>query len=71
VDLIMSNSVSGVSFDCADATEPAQCWADVLGRSVSLRPTADFAAKSDRLTSLGATWVTDVERVGAFDRVAG
>jgi len=117
----MSNSVIGLSIDCADAATLAQFWADVLGRSVSPQPTAefaaidasestqgprlafhqvpeaktvknrlhldlissDFAAESDRLLSLGATHVTDVESGGArwttfrdpegneFDLVAG
>jgi predicted enzyme related to lactoylglutathione lyase len=117
----MSNSVLGLSIDCADAAELAQFWADVLGRQVSPQPTAefaavdagestqgpplafhqvpeaktvknrlhldlissDFAAESDRLVSLGATWVAGVERDGArwttfrdpegneFDLVAG
>jgi predicted enzyme related to lactoylglutathione lyase len=117
----MSNSVIGLSIDCADAAKLAQFWADVLGRQVSPQPTAEFAAidasastqgpplafhqvpeaktvknrlhldlissdyvaESDRLLSLGATRVTDVERGGArwttfrdpegneFDLVAG
>ncbi|WP_328606955.1 VOC family protein [Amycolatopsis sp. NBC_00345] len=117
----MSNSVLGLSIDCADAAGLARFWADVLGRPVSPQPTAefaaiaasepkpgpplafhqvpeaktvknrlhldlisdDFAAESDRLLSLGATRVTDVETGGArwttfrdpegneFDLVAG
>lgn len=117
----MSNSVIGLSIDCADAAKLAQFWADVLGRHVSPQPTAefaaidaseathgpplafhqvpeaktvknrlhldlissDFAAESDRLLSLGASHVTDLERGGArwttfrdpegneFDLVAG
>jgi hypothetical protein len=117
----MSNSVLGLSIDCADAAKLAWFWADVLDRKVSPEPTAefaaidateptqgprlvfhqvpeaktvknrlhldlisgDFAAESDRLLSLGATRVTDVERGSArwttfrdpegneFDLVAG
>jgi hypothetical protein len=40
----MSNSVIGLSIDCADAAKLAQFWADVLGRQVEPRPTAEFAA---------------------------
>lgn len=117
----MSNSVIGLSIDCADAAKLARFWADVFGRPVNPEPTAefaaidatepaqgprlafhqvpevktvknrlhldlisgDFAAESDRLLSLGATRVTDVEQGGArwttfrdpegneFDLVAG
>ena len=117
----MTNSVIGLSIDCADAATLAQFWAHVLGRPVSPQPTAefaaidagastqgpllafhqvpeaktvknrlhldlissDFAAESDRLLSLGATRVTDVEQGSArwttfrdpegneFDLVAG
>ena len=117
----MSNSVLGLSIDCADAAELARFWADVLGRKVSPQPTAeyaaiavgeatqgpplafhqvpeaktvknrlhldlissDFAAEADRLLSLGATRIADVERGDArwstfadpegneFDLVAG
>jgi catechol 2,3-dioxygenase-like lactoylglutathione lyase family enzyme len=117
----VSNSVLGLSIDCADAAKLARFWADVLGRPVSPRPTAEFAAiggdestqgiplvfhqvpeaktvknrlhldlissqfaaESDRLLSLGAFRVADVERDGArwttfrdpegneFDLVAG
>jgi len=117
----MTNSVIGLSVDCADAAKLAQFWADVLGRPVSPQPTAefaaidasestqgprlafhqvpeaktvknrlhldlissDFAAESERLLSLGATQVNDVEQGGArwttfrdpegneFDLVAG
>jgi catechol 2,3-dioxygenase-like lactoylglutathione lyase family enzyme len=117
----MSNSVIGLSIDCADAAKLAQFWADVLGREVNPRPTAEFAAvdatdstqgprlafhqvpevktvknrlhldmissefaaETDRLLSLGATRVNDVEQGGArwttfldpegneFDLVAG
>jgi catechol 2,3-dioxygenase-like lactoylglutathione lyase family enzyme len=117
----MSNTVLGLSIDCADATKLAQFWADVLGREVNPRPTAEFAAidatdpthgpplafhqvpepkslknrlhldlissefaaETDRLLSLGATRVIDVEQGGAhwttfcdpegneFDLVAG
>jgi predicted enzyme related to lactoylglutathione lyase len=117
----MSNSVIGLSVDCADAATLARFWADVLDRKVSPESTAefaaiaageptqgpalafhqvpevktvknrlhldlissDFAAESDRLLSLGATRVTDVDGGGArwttfrdpegneFDLVAG
>ena len=117
----MSNSVLGLSIDCADAATLARFWADVLGREVRPGPTvesaaigagvsaqgvplafhrvpeaksvknrlhldlisSEFAAESDRLLSLGATRVADVERDGArwttfrdpegneFDLVAG
>jgi catechol 2,3-dioxygenase-like lactoylglutathione lyase family enzyme len=117
----MSNSVIGLSIDCADAAKLAQFWADVLGREVNPRPTAEFAAvdatdstqgprlafhqvpevkavknrlhldlissefaaETDRLLSLGAARVNDVEQGGArwttfldpegneFDLVAG
>lgn len=117
----MSNSVIGLSIDCADAAKLAQFWAEVLGRQVNPEPTAEsaaidasvssrgprlafhqvpeaktiknrlhldlisseFAAESDRLLSLGATRVNDVQRGGArwttfrdpegneFDLVAG
>jgi hypothetical protein len=114
----MTNSVIGLSVDCADAATLAQFWADVLGRQVNPEPTAefaaidssqglplafhqvpeaktvknrlhldlissDFAAESDRLLSLGATRVTDIEHGSArwttfadpegneFDLVAG
>jgi predicted enzyme related to lactoylglutathione lyase len=117
----MSNSVIGLSVDCADAATLARFWADVLDRKVSPQPTAefaaiaageptqgpalafhqvpeaktvknrlhldlistDFAAESDRLLSLGATRVTDVDGGSArwttfrdpegneFDLVAG
>jgi len=40
----MSNSVLGLSIDCADAAKLAQFWADVLGREVNPQPTAEFAA---------------------------
>jgi len=40
----MSNSVIGLSIDCADAAKLAQFWADVLGREVNPQPTAEFAA---------------------------
>jgi catechol 2,3-dioxygenase-like lactoylglutathione lyase family enzyme len=40
----MSNSVIGLSIDCADAAKLAQFWADVLGRQVNPQPTAEFAA---------------------------
>jgi predicted enzyme related to lactoylglutathione lyase len=40
----MSNSVIGVSIDCADAAKLAQFWADALGRSVNPQPSAEFAA---------------------------
>ena len=40
----MSNSVIGLSIDCADAAKLAQFWADVLGRTVNPQPTAEFAA---------------------------
>ena len=39
----MSNSVLGLSIDCADAAKLAQFWADVLGREVNPQPTAEFA----------------------------
>jgi predicted enzyme related to lactoylglutathione lyase len=42
--LIMSNSVIGLSIDCADAAKLARFWADVLGREVSPEPTTEFAA---------------------------
>jgi catechol 2,3-dioxygenase-like lactoylglutathione lyase family enzyme len=99
----MSNSVFGLSIDCADAAKLAQFWADVLGRQVNPQPTAEFAAidaddsahgprlafhrvpeaktvknrlhldlissefasEADRLLSLGATRVNDVEQGGA------
>lgn len=117
----MSNSVLGLSVDCADAAKLAEFWADVLGRQVGPEPTAesaavvvgeatqgpplafhrvpeaktvknrlhldlissDFAAEAERLLSLGATRVADVERGGVrwttfrdpegneFDLVAG
>ncbi|MFC0436423.1 VOC family protein [Kutzneria buriramensis] len=117
----MSNSVIGLSVDCADAAKLARFWAEALGRTVSPEPTAefaaiaageatqgpplafhrvpeaktvknrlhldlisgDFAAETERLLSLGATWVADVERGGArwttlrdpegneFDLIAG
>jgi catechol 2,3-dioxygenase-like lactoylglutathione lyase family enzyme len=117
----MSNSVIGLSIDCADAAKLAQFWADVLGRQVNPQATAEFAAidandstqgprlvfhwvpetktvknrlhldlisselaaETDRLLSLGATRVNDVEQGGArwttfldpegneFDLVAG
>ena len=117
----MTNSVIGLSIDCADAAELAQFWADVLGRPVNPQPTAEFAAidasqpeqgprlafhqvpeaktlknrlhldlissefaaETDRLLSLGATRVNDIEQSGArwttfrdpegneFDLVAG
>jgi catechol 2,3-dioxygenase-like lactoylglutathione lyase family enzyme len=117
----MSNSVIGLSIDCADAAKLARFWADVLGQQVSPQPTAEFAAidagepaqgpslafhqvpeaksvknrlhldlissefaaESERLLSLGASRVTDVEQGGArwttfrdpegneFDLVAG
>jgi predicted enzyme related to lactoylglutathione lyase len=117
----MSNSVLGLSIDCADAAKLARFWADVLGRQVNPQPTtefaaiaaseptrgpalafhqvpepktvknrlhldlisSDFAAESDRLLSLGATRVIDVDGGGArwttfrdpegneFDLVAG
>jgi Glyoxalase-like domain len=37
----MSNSVVGLSVDCADAAKLAQFWADVLGRAVNPKPTAE------------------------------
>ena len=40
----MSISVIGLSIDCADAAKLARFWADVLGRQVEPRPTAEFAA---------------------------
>jgi hypothetical protein len=40
----MSNSVLGLSIDCADAAGLARFWADVLGRPMSPQPTAEFAA---------------------------
>lgn len=40
----MSNSVIGLSIDCADAAKLARFWADVLGRTVNPEPTAEFAA---------------------------
>jgi len=117
----MSNSVLGLSIDCADAVKLARFWADVLGRQVSPQSTAEFAAidateptqgpalafhqvpeaktvknrlhldlissdfamEAERLLSLGATRVADVERGDArwttfadpegneFDLVAG
>ena len=117
----MSNSVIGLSIDCADAAKLAQFWADVLDRGVNPQPTAEFAAidadesapgprlvfhqvpetktvknrlhldlissefaaETDRLLSLGATRVNDVDQGGArwttfrdlegneFDLVAG
>jgi catechol 2,3-dioxygenase-like lactoylglutathione lyase family enzyme len=117
----MSNSVIGLSIDCADAAKLADFWADVLGRQVNPPPTAEFAVidanesaqgprlvfhrvpeaktvknrlhldlissefafESDRLLSLGATRVNDVDQGGArwttfldpegneFDLVAG
>jgi predicted enzyme related to lactoylglutathione lyase len=117
----MSNSVLGLSIDCADAAGLARFWAGVLGWPVNPQPTAafaaiaasepnqgpplafhqvpeaktvknrlhldlisaDFAAEADRLLSLGATRVTDVETGDArwttfrdpegneFDLVAG
>jgi len=117
----MSNSVLGLSIDCADAAKLAQFWADVLGREVNPQPTAEFAgidandstqgprlafhqvpeaktlknrlhldlissefaAETDRLLSLGATRVNDIEQSGGrwttfrdpegneFDLVAG
>jgi hypothetical protein len=117
----MSNSVLGLSIDCADAAKLARFWAEVLGRPVNPQPTAEFAAiaansaaqepslsfhqvpetkavknrlhldlisgefavESERLLSLGATRVTDVQRGTArwttfldpegneFDLVAG
>jgi hypothetical protein len=114
----MTNSVIGLSIDCADAAKLARFWADVLGRQVSPQPGAefaaidsphglrlafhqvpeaktvknrlhldlissDFAAEADRLLSLGASRVADVEQGGArwitfadpegneFDLVAG
>jgi catechol 2,3-dioxygenase-like lactoylglutathione lyase family enzyme len=117
----MSNSVIGLSIDCADAAKLARFWADVLGRQVNPQPTAEFAAidaddsthgprlafhrvpeaktvknrlhldlvssefasETERLGSLGATRMNDVEQGGAhwttfldpegneFDLVAG
>jgi Glyoxalase-like domain len=117
----MSNSVLGLSIDCANAAKLAQFWADVLGRQVSPQASArfaaidandsthgpplafhqvpeaktvknrlhldlissEFASETDRLLSLGATRVNDVEEGGArwttfrdpegneFDLVAG
>ena len=117
----MSNSVLGLSVDCADAAKLAGFWAEVLGRPVSPEPTAEYAAiavgaapqgpplafhqvpeaktvknrlhldlissdfvmEAERLLSLGATRVADVERGDArwstfadpegneFDLVAG
>ncbi|WP_297660848.1 VOC family protein [Pseudonocardia sp.] len=96
----MSNSVIGLSIDCADAAKLAHFWADVLGRQVNSQPTAefaaidandstqgprlafhqvpeaktvknrlhldlissDFASETNRLLSLGATRVNDVEQ---------
>jgi hypothetical protein len=40
----MSNSVIGLSIDCADAAKLAQFWADVLGRTVNPQPSFEFAA---------------------------
>jgi hypothetical protein len=40
----MSTTVLGLSFDCADADKLARFWADVLGRTVNLGATAEFAA---------------------------
>ena len=34
----MSNSVLGLSIDCADAAKLARFWAEVLGRPVSPSP---------------------------------
>ncbi|GAA1264982.1 hypothetical protein GCM10009609_30230 [Pseudonocardia aurantiaca] len=103
----MSNSVIGLSIDCADAAKLARFWADVLGRQVNPQPTVEFAAidanesaqgprlvfhqvpeaktvknrlhldlistefavETDRLLSLGATRVNDVEQGGALDHV--
>jgi len=45
-DFIMSNSVIGLSIDCADAATLAQFWADVLGRPV--RPPAHCRVRRDR-----------------------
>jgi predicted enzyme related to lactoylglutathione lyase len=39
----MTNSVLGLSIDCADAAKLARFWAEVLGRPVSPQPTAEFA----------------------------
>jgi predicted enzyme related to lactoylglutathione lyase len=99
-DLTMSNSVLGLSIDCADAAKLSRFWADVLGRPVSPEASAEFAAiaageaaqgpplafhqvpeaktvknrlhldlisgdfavEAERLLSLGAARVADVER---------
>jgi hypothetical protein len=38
----MSNSVIGLSIDCADAAKLARLWADVLGRQVNPQPTTEL-----------------------------
>jgi catechol 2,3-dioxygenase-like lactoylglutathione lyase family enzyme len=39
----MSNTFSGVAFDCADAAAVARFWAAVLGREVADDPTREHA----------------------------
>jgi hypothetical protein len=39
----VSNSLFGVSFDCADAATLARFWADVLGREVAEGSTTEHA----------------------------
>lgn len=52
----MSNSVLGLSIDCADAAGLARFWADVLGRPVSPQPTAEFAAIAASEPKPGPPW---------------
>jgi len=52
----MSNSVIGLSIDCADAATLAQSGADVLGRPVSPQPTAEFAASTRANRRRGRDW---------------
>ena len=118
----MSNTVLGLSIDCADAATLARFWAEVLGREVAPDPsresavvtadpggvhgprlafhrvpeaktvknrlhldliTTDFDTETERLLSLGARRIRDVEQGGArwttfadlegneFDLIAG
>ena len=52
----MSNSVLGLSIDCADAAKLAQFWADVLGREVNPQPTAEFAGIDANDSTQGPDW---------------
>jgi hypothetical protein len=43
---LMSSTVAGLSFDCADADAVARFWADALGREIVEHPTEQNAVVS-------------------------